>query len=78
MKITKTDKEKYSSLLKAIFLTMILDFVCYMFLAYFIGAGILDGYYSKFVGNLLASIAATVVYALFFHWFYTTKTNKVQ
>ena len=77
MKITKTDREKYSSLLKAIFLTMILDFVCYMFLAQFIGAGILDGYYSKFVGNLLASIAATVVYALFFHWFYTTKTNKV-
>ena len=77
MKITKADKEKYSSLLKAIFLTIILDFACYMFLSQFIGAGIVDGYYSKFVGNLLASIAETVVYALLFHWFYTTKTNKV-
>ena len=77
IKITKAVKGKYSSLLKAIFLTMILDFVCYIFLSQFIGAGIVDGYYSKFVGNLLASVAATVVYALFFHWFYTTKTNKV-
>ena len=75
--ISKRMKEKIASLLKAIVITVVLDFICYAFITQFIGAGIVDGYYSKFVGNLLASIAATVVYALFFHWFYTTNTNKV-
>ncbi|MBR3837452.1 MAG: hypothetical protein IKJ74_04815 [Clostridia bacterium] len=75
--ISKRMKEKTASLLKAIVITVILDFICYAFITQFIGAGKVDGYYSSFVANLLSSIAATMIYALLFHWFYTTNTNKI-
>lgn len=68
--------KKIFPLLKAIFCTAVLTFFCYALLSQFIGAGKLDGYYSQFTANLLASLAATVLYALWFHWFYTSKSNK--
>ena len=68
--------KKIFPLLKAIFRTAVLTFVNFAFLAHFIGAGYLDGYFSQKTANLLASIISTVVYALWFHWFYTTTTNK--
>lgn len=70
-------KKKILPLLKAIFPTAILTFISYAFLSQFIGAGMLDGYFSQFTANLLASIISTVFYALWFHWFYTTTTNKI-
>ena len=76
MNIAQQMKEKAVPMLKAIGITMILNFVCYAFLAQFIGAGKLDGYYSPFIANLLASVSSTVLYAILFHWFYTTKANK--
>lgn len=75
--IKKYCEKKILPLLKAIFRTVILNFICYFFLSEVIGAGMLDGYYSQFTANLLASVASTILYALWFHWFYTTKTNKV-
>ncbi len=76
-KFSKYFKKKILPLLKAIFPTAILTFISYAFLSQFIGAGMLDGYFSQFTANLLASIVSTVFYALWFHWFYTTTTNKI-
>lgn len=76
-KFSKYFKKKIVPLLKAIFPTAILTFISYAFLAQFIGAAKLDGYFSQFTANLLASIVSTVFYALWFHWFYTTTTNKI-
>ena len=74
--ISKYLKKKILPLLKAIFSTAVLTFISYAFLSQFIGAGMLDGYFSQFKANLLASVISTVFYALWFHWFYTTTTNK--
>lgn len=62
--------------IKAIAITTVLDFICYIFIGYWIAAGIVDGYYSQFAGNLMASVAATVLYAVIFHWFYTGDLKK--
>lgn len=75
--VSKYFKKKILPLLKAIFRTAILTFISYAFLSQFIGAGMLDGYFSQFEANLLASAISTVFYALWFHWFYTTTTNKI-
>ena len=75
-KLLKYLKRKILPLLKAIFSTAVLTFISYAFLSQFVGAGMLDGYFSQFEANLLASIISTVLYALWFHWFYTTSTNK--
>ena len=75
--LSKYWKKKIIPLLKAIFPTAILTFISYAFLAQFIGAAKLDGYFSQFTANRLASIVSTVFYALWFHWFYTTTTNKI-
>ena len=75
--LSKYWKKKIVPLLKAIFPTAILTFISYAFLSQFIGAAMLDGYFSQFTANLLASIVSTVFYALWFHWFYTTTTNKI-
>ncbi|MBR2616140.1 MAG: hypothetical protein IKC69_05625 [Clostridia bacterium] len=77
MTLSKRMKEKTLPLLKAIGITIILDFICYAILAQFIGAGKLDGYYSSFTANLLASVCATLLWVLLFHWFYTSKTNRI-
>jgi len=74
---SKRMKKKVLPMLKAIFPTAILTFICYAFLSQFIGAGKLDGYYSQFAANLGASVAEAVLYALWFHWFYTTASNKI-
>ena len=41
--ISKRMKEKIASILKAIVITVVLDFICYAFITQFIGAGKVDG-----------------------------------